>query len=387
MNVLLLGKTDSIFTRDFCKNILNSDEVSTVILTQTLSKEYCRDYEEANVKQVRWPECFLKGIRKQLSALLYLPRTWRKLREEIGFENKIDVIHVHYVEPLHLIYFFPFWNEAKKRILTFWGSDIYTITRTKKVLLRYFLKHASSIIFMISNQHEFFQSKYGHKYDDKVKIIDFGNGLIDELDAVMSNYTKKDCKDHFKMPLDKLSVHIGYNASRAQQHLEIVENMLLLPKDILSRMELVFSVSYKCGSDFEQYKHQLTDVMNKAELSYRFFDEYLQGEELAMFRRTCDLFVYGQETDARSESPLEYVYAGAEFICPAWLADNYELLDRSNTRYYVYDAFDNLCDSVRSCLENINVPDGKISEWGRQKIRDEISWDAVGEEWRKLYER
>ncbi|MDO4303792.1 MAG: glycosyltransferase [Bacillota bacterium] len=387
MNVLLLGKTDSIFTRDFCKNILDSDEMNTVILTQALSKEYWRDYEAANVKQVKWPDCFLKGIRKQLSVLLYLPGIWGKLRQEIGFKNKIDIIHVHYVEPLHLLYFFPFWNRAKRRILTFWGSDIYTITQAKKVLLRYFLKHASSIIFMISNQYEFFQSIYGHKYDDKVKIIDFGNGLIDELDVVMSNYSKEDCKNHFKMPLDKLSVHIGYNASRAQQHLEIVEKLLLLPKDTLAQMELVFSVAYKCDDDFESYKRQLTDMMDKAKMSYRFFDEYLQGEELAMFRRACDLFVYGQKTDARSESPLEYVYAGAGFLCPGWLADNYELLDQSDIRYYVYDDFNTLCESVQLCLDNIDAPEGKISEWGRQKIREEISWDAVGEKWRKLYER
>ncbi len=386
MNILLLGKTDSIFTRDFCKNILNSEEINAVILTQMLSKEYRGDYEAANVKQVRWPDCFLKGIRKQLRALLYLFKTWRNLREEIGFEDKIDVIHIHYVEPLHLIYFFPFWNGAKERILTFWGSDIYTITKAKKVLLRYFLKHASSIIFMISNQYEFFQSIYGHKYDKKVKIIDFGNGLIDDLDEVMSNYTKDDCKIHFQMPLDKLSVHIGYNASKAQQHLKIVESMQFLPKDILSQMEFVFSVSYKRDNDFEQYKQKLIDTMNKTKMNYRFLDEYLQGEELAMFRRTCDLFVYGQETDARSESPLEYVYAGAEFICPEWLADNYELLNRAHTRYYIYGDFNNLCDSVQLCLENIDLQDEKISEWGRKKIRDEISWDAVGEKWRELYE-
>ena len=71
-------------------------------------------------------------------------------------------------------------------------------------------------------------------------------------------------------------------------------------------------MSYKHDSDFEQYKQQLSDQMKAAKVDYCFVEKYMQGEELAMFRRTCDLFLYGQKTDARSESPLEYVYGGAE---------------------------------------------------------------------------
>lgn len=111
----------------------------------------------------------------------------------------------------------------------------------------------------------------------------------------------------------------------------------------------------------------------------------MQGEELAMFRRTCDLFLYGQKTDARSESPLEYVYGGAEFICPEWLAGHYGILDQAKARYYVYEDFDNLSDSIRRCFENVDVYGESISEWGRQIIRSEISWDSVRGEWRSLY--
>ena len=386
MNVLVVGKSDSIFIRDYCKNVLDSAGIRAVILSKEPSKEYHRDYEAIDVKEVVWPDCFLKGIRNCPGALFSLPRIWRKLRAEIGFREKIYVLQVHYVEPLHLIYFFPIWKEAKERILTFWGSDIYTISPINKLLLRYFLRHASSIIFMISNQHSFFQSLYGHRYDNKVKIIDFGNGLIDELDSVIHDYSKEECKKHFGLPSDKLIVHVGYNASRAQQHLEIIEGLLCLPEKVLSKMVFIFSMSYKREHDFEQYKDQLVSLMDKAKLKYQFFEQYLQGEELAIFRRTCDLFLYGQRTDARSESPLEYVYAGAEFVCPEWLADNYELLNKANIKYYLYNDFKNLHNSVQLCLENFNLPNEKISEWSRQKIRDEISWDSLAEKWRALYE-
>ena len=54
MNILLLGKTDSIFTRDFCLNVLGMEHANTVILTQAFSKEYQQDYAAENIKEVKW---------------------------------------------------------------------------------------------------------------------------------------------------------------------------------------------------------------------------------------------------------------------------------------------------------------------------------------------
>ena len=70
MNVLLLGKADSVFTRDFCRYILDSDEMNTVILSQELSEEYKHDYEMEGVRQIRWPDGFLKGVLKRPKTLL-----------------------------------------------------------------------------------------------------------------------------------------------------------------------------------------------------------------------------------------------------------------------------------------------------------------------------
>ena len=52
MNVLLLGKADSVFTRDFCRYILDSDEMNTVILSQELSEEYKHDYGRCKADKV-----------------------------------------------------------------------------------------------------------------------------------------------------------------------------------------------------------------------------------------------------------------------------------------------------------------------------------------------
>ena len=386
MNILLLGYSDSVFTRDFCLHVLGKENINTVILTPTPTKQYGQDYIGNHVKEIEWPDFFRKGIRKNLGALPSIIKEWRNLEAKIGLGNRIDALHVHYVEPLHLVYFFPFWRRAKKRVLTFWGSDLLHASKLKLWLFPFFLKHATSIVLMIQSQCDYFQEVFGHKYDDKIHIIDFGNSLLNVIDDVMQNYTADECKRHFDLPLDKLIVHVGYNASRAQQHKEVLENIVLLSRDILQKMKFVFHISYGFGHDFDAYKQQLTQIMDVAQMDYAFIDTYLQGEELAMLRRTCDLFVYGQKTDARSASPLEYIYAGAEFVCPRWLAGNYEMLDQAGIRYYSYNDFGELDKAIQLCLEKIDSPEGKISDRGRKAIRDEISWDSLAEKWRALYE-
>lgn len=386
MNILLIGPSDSIFTKDFCMNILDDVKMNVTILTQRKAVRYDHDYEEKGIKEIVWPEFFQKGLGRQLLHLGRIKKECNMLLNEAGGQDGIDVIHVHFVEPLHLLYFWGLWKKAGKRILTFWGSDILHASKVKLKLFPVLLKQADNIVFMIPNQYNYFCNIYGNRYNDKVRIIDFGNKVIDEIDKVLSMYSKEECKKHFGLPLDKIIVHVGYNAFREQQHDLILEEMKLLPKDVLLNMKFVFHVSYGQGDDFETYKNHLIEILENAEMDYIFLDNYLKEKELAMFRRTCDLFVYGIQSDSRSASPLEYVYTGSMFICPEWLEKNYELLDRAEANYYKYKDFGELNNTIMLCLNEMKENKAKISEKSREIIRNETSWEAVTPKWKSLYE-
>ena len=114
-------------------------------------------------------------------------------------------------------------------------------------------------------------------------------------------------------------------------------------------------------------------------------EEYLQDDDLAMFRSTCDIFLYGQKTDARSASPLEYIYAGARFICPVWLKENYEELKLEENVLFEYTDFDDLPETFGRCLTRCFETD-TISAESKKAIRDAISWESLAPKWRSLYE-
>ena len=391
-NVLLLGASNSLFIRDFCTEVLHENGDKVTILSQYFSEQYGNDYRENGIKEVKWPDFFLAGITKiiRLNIVKKYFSNIQKLNKEIGFNNQIDAIFVHYVEPVHIFYFFHFWKKAKKRILVFWGDDILRASDKKLRLLPFFLGQATEIVFMIQNQCDYFQNRLGHKYDEKIHVLDFGNSILNKIDKVSNEYTQKQCKERFGFPADKIIVHVGYNAFKGQQHLNIMRSIvawaqLQSSKEWLDKIKFVFHVSYGQEVDFDDYQNALRLLMDESSLDYVFTEEYLQGDELAMFRKTCDIFLYGQKTDARSASPLEYIYAGASFICPSWLHENYGLLVKGNIPHFVYSDFADLTNVFNKCL--LEYEDMVIDDYGKKIIRDTISWESLAPKWRSLYEK
>lgn len=390
-NILLLGLPDSLFIRDFCTEVLIEEETKIAILSPHYSEQYGESYRRSGIKEVRWPDLFVQGILKNIGIRIlgkYFSSI-RNLKKEIGFNNQIDTIFVHYVEPVHIFYFFCFWKKAKKRILVFWGGDILRASDKKLKLFPFFLRQATAIVFMIQNQCDYFQNRLGHKYDEKIHVLDFGNSVLGKIDKISNEYTRKQCKERFGLPTDGIIVHVGYNAFRGQQHLEMMKSIaawahLPLSKEWVEKIKFVFHVSYG-QEDFEGYQNELKRLMDEASLHYVFIEEYLQGDELAMFRKTCDIFLYGQKTDARSASPLEYIYAGASFICPSWLHENYGLLVKGNIPHFVYSDFADLTNVFNECL--LEYEDIVIDDYGRKIIRDTISWESLAPKWRSLYEK
>ena len=390
-NVLLFGPSGSLFIRDFCEEVL-SPKYRITILTCHYSKQYEQYYEQNDIKQIEWPELFSKGIFQNLRINIVnrYASCIRDLKEKIGFDAQIDVMFIHYVEPLHIFYLFPIWKEAKRKVLVFWGDDILRATNKKLRLLPFFLRQATAIVFMIDSQCEYFQNRLGHKYDYKIRVVDFGNSVLSKIDRVNEAYDREQCKTRFGLSADKVSVHVGYNAFRGQQHIEMLQSIARwiaspFSEKWLNELEFVFHISYGKDDNFPAYMEEMKQVMDNAKMKYVFVEEYLQDDDLAMFRSTCDIFLYGQKTDARSASPLEYIYAGARFICPVWLKENYEELKLEENVLFEYTDFDDLPETFGRCLTRCFETD-TISAESKKAIRDAISWESLAPKWRSLYE-
>lgn len=164
------------------------------------------------------------------------------------------------------VFVLPFLQKHFKRIvLSFWGSDILRVKRTRIILGKRLFDHADVITFISDDMIKRFVGFFGDKYSNRIRKADFGSEILDYLDA--SNDTKKtDFKRKYGITDQKKCLVIGYNRHKEQQHIEAVRSILhadLDPSDIV----LVFPWTY--GPDDPIYQKQI-EHMAREKFEYVF---------------------------------------------------------------------------------------------------------------------
>lgn len=364
-NILLIGTGRSVYLRDYCKYVLG-DEMDISLISDKFENDL---YYENNVKVY---------FTKQLGGF---SREKCKEGEKIGkqylYDNgRPDVCQIHFSSPDVITMFHYIWRRAKKRVLTFWGSDVYRLKTNQIKWIRFYSFEATKLIFPEKSLYEEFVRRVGHVFDKKCYIIDFGMPLYDEMVKLLCK-SKDECKECFGIPKDKVSVHVGYNGSERQQHIKILKVLSGLPQEIKDRLYITIPCGYG-GND--NYMGQLKKTLIESGLAGGLQREYLEKEKNAKLRYSCDVFLYGQISDAFSESPLEYAFMGAKMIMPSWLMNNYRIFDELSYNYWKVDDLSKIEEVLSDCL-NCQIPANV--EALRIWLKENLSWEHLAPIWRE----
>lgn len=385
MNVVILGDSNVTLIREYCENVLIGKD-NICILSYTNKGVFSDFYKKQGIRELYVKPYTLTALKKT-NVLQEIYRVYKTISEQLPFD-KIDVFHVHYVEASTLVYLAFLWLRSKRRVLTFWGSDILRISKKNKKLLAPFLISASTLTFMIEKQYEIFKTEFcfwgrgGHR----IKIIDTGSNKLNVLDDVCQKRSKYECKSIFEMMNDRILIHIGYSKDVEQQHLLIIESFMNLSQTVIDKIQVVFPWQYGINANEEEYIQKIKLLCKQRGIEHLFAKDFLVGEKLAIFRNSANIFVYGQSTDAMSDTPLEYLYSGSLFFCPQWLEKNYQKISK-NKCFITYSDFEELPTKINELIMNNKI---KPIESECLQIKKEIyeikSWEKLKHWWRKCYE-
>lgn len=359
MRVVMLVNADSIFCKEYVEHVLLGKY--EVLIISNRNKRY-RNYYRAN------------GI----EVLHWTPSPTFVGRLTDGIANKIkkdDIFHVHYVEPRTLKYLWIPWIKCKKRILTYWGSDLLRHSDKQIRSLWPFLYTADEIIVLNSDMQRRMKTKVSKIKWNSIKRLDFGNSIFDHIEEVSRQMSINECKQYLDLPDDKTIVSVGYNSIREQQHLEMMREVVKLPKELLANMFFVFHFGY--GVKTTSYIKQLYELLQENNVQYKVIERFLEKREIAILRLGTDIFLYGQTTDAHSESVIEYLYAGSVLIKPKWL----DYSDIKGVSYYEYGRFEEIEGILESLMEK-----GIRRMWqNKEPLIKQKSWSVFVPKWRALY--
>lgn len=215
----------------------------------------------------------------------------------------------------------------------------------------------------------------------QIKCLDFGNSTLDSIDKVSIQMTIDECKRYFGLDINKIIIFVGYNAVREQQHFEMMREVVKLSEKFIEKLFFVFHFGY--GAKNSAYMIQLKSLLKENNISYKIFTQFMNKDDIAILRRSADIFLYGQTTDALSCSVIEYLYAGAIVVKPAWL--DYFKLKKKGIQYYEYARFEELPELLTMIIGQGICKINKDIEQ-QKELRSLCSWDKLSAKWRLLYE-
>jgi len=320
---------------------------------------------------------------KILTPILRLPKAHGLLlpifqhKVILNLAGKYDIIDIQYLGQVYdkIIPCIQSLNRVIKA--TLWGSDFYRIDNKRIEDLRPLLGMASLIQLPTKRMKQDFVKTFS-EHESKVRIIHYGNTVFE----VIKNFDYPGgimaCKKEFGISDDTIILTCGYNGSRGQQHLKILEAIADLDASLKRKIYLLLPMTYGTTAN---YLGEVKEQIKKLGVPYTIFTKWMNDNDIARLKLITDVAINIQVTDAFSASVQEHIFAGNVFVVGDWLP--YDYLEE-NDIYHIKTNLDDLTEMLSSCLRDLNFHK-QMALNNKEKIYSISSWENSIGDWVSTY--
>ncbi len=282
----------------------------------------------------------------------------------LSISARYDLVDIHYFSAEYISFLKSLTKPFK---ITIWGSDFYRMSadEAKNKIVCY---EKASMIQCETNTGKRDLIGYLPSIENKIRVCNFGIDIIDDIERIVGQNRLS----------SKYVVTCGYNGSKGQQHLKMIEALNSLPLDIKNRITAFFPLTY--GLE-RSYRTQLIEALHNVDYEYKVFETRLSDEELARLRIESDIALNIQITDSLSSSLLQHLFAGSIVIVGDWLP--YEIYDE-NKFFYLTTSIQSLSSTLEDCILNIDNYKEKAKD-NRERVRLLSSWSVVAKKQISIY--
>lgn len=284
-----------------------------------------------------------------------------------------DAINIHYLEPVYKRLVPIFKKQAKTVSLSIWGSDFYRVSTKQMSEYKDVLNDIDYIGFNNLYTLLDFDSRV-KGFSSKLRVVSFGIGKFETIRELMAQNTADETKVALGLPLDKIIVTCGYNASPAQQHDLILEQLSHLDTAYKRRIFLLLPMTY---SGTKGYINKIEEMARNIGISYKIIQGFLTQEEIVKIRIATDVVLNAQISDSFSASLQEHLLCGNILIAGDWLP--YKILDDISVKYYPVQRSD-FSIKLTEVIEKYDFFKTEVGDNG-DKMYAQANWDVRINEW------
>ena len=382
MKVLIIGNRSHQFIYNYVKTLkkvyLNSDLEIDILSQDSSDLFFPSDKFYNNIYALIVPSFFQKN---RFLKVLYQHILFRKYIKRLDF---YDVVHIHYVENIIVrdIRFFSKYIRGKL-IVSIWGSDFLRASEDRKKNMTVLFNRADHITIASDKVIEEFKACYQKSsFLSKIVLCRFGLEPLESLISILrSGANARISKSKIGLCADKIVITIGYNASRLQHHIDIIENIERSPllSPFHDKVEFLLPVTYPKDAE---YIGIIKKTVVNSKFHYNVIEQFLSDEDIAHLRVASDIFIQLQPTDMLSGSMLEHLSAQNIVITGSWLP--YDCLDQWGVFYRKIDCLELISNELHDVLNKF-VPYKKLTCKNSDIIIDKFRWNNVIHDWLDLY--
>ena len=320
--------------------------------------------------------CSLQQSPRRLSMIGGLLMAGRVMNERLRSKN-YDLIQFSF--PFHLSDIVPFFGFQAKCpiVIHFWGSDLFRVANLEKLSAqKRLVKRAQHVIAATPEMKAIIQYKYGLETAPKVKRLRIGSD--DEI------YQRIEEGDPSTAPIsaseDKIVIQIGYNASRLNQHSDIIERLGNCSLSERHDLHFVLPMTYNGG---ENYIQTIRSTAERNLCNFTILEDFLPESALAALRSRTDIVINTPLTDALNSAMTEALYAGSIVINGSWLP--YKDLQRHGFSYTTVDDLSGVPNTLARIIDkDVHSLREKLAHENRG-VREYASWSRLAAQWVSFY--
>ena len=288
-------------------------------------------------------------------------------------KHRYDLVNVH-LWNRNSFFLYPFYRIiSPKLMISPWGSDVYRINAFDKLIAK-LCYHKVDYISVAPIKFRDDIATLFNVPDGKFVNLGFGSDTIDAINA-QKKLSKEEAKKKLGLE-DSYIITCGYNASISQNHHKLLDAIEKIQSQLPENLCLVFPFTY---GGTELYKKEIKQRLETCGIHYIMYTNFLSLDKLVALRKSSDIFIHMQSSDAYSASVQEYLLCDTAVINATWL--RYPTLEKYGKPYKQIDTFEQLPNSI---LEILSGDFPVISS----KLKLEIinnGWNEKAKYWMNFY--
>ena len=375
--IFVIEDIDSVWLKLFIEHYLLPLGHDIYVYNYKTKPKYDEFYKSNGIKYIEYDytESFISKIPRINSAFRWLAEI-NTIRKQYSFD-KIVVISVTIRKVLCAKYGI---KASKDIVLYYTGSDILRLDSLHGLIIKKLTAMLNPmVVFGSKKLRSAYVKKIGEAGD--APIIHFSSDTFDQLEIIKSNYSLQACRQELNIPPDKISICIGYNAWKSQQHIKVIKALKRLPADLKSKLIILLPMTY-CQQ--EKYISDVRAAVRNSSIDAIFLTSYLTPTQLYMLRLSTDIFINSQTTDSLSISVLETYCAGGYILSGSWL--EYPDVEEIGIEYDKFNSFDDLYEKTLEVLkkEVYRKIDNSIVNRDEQKLKELFSVKTSSKKWESI---